>query len=80
MMLSLSTLLSRIRSSLPQRCTTNLFVLFIELPLSIHCYYMQKQLEHTSKLLASATEELKQTKYALTEKDYIILQQRKAGP
>ncbi|RWW59278.1 hypothetical protein BHE74_00033804 [Ensete ventricosum] len=39
---------------------------------------MQKQLDHTSKSLASATEELKQAKYALTEKDYIILQQRKA--
>ncbi|URD89170.1 KISc [Musa troglodytarum] len=38
----------------------------------------EKQLEHTSKLLGSATEELKQAKYALTEKDYIILQQRKA--
>ncbi|KAJ8466259.1 hypothetical protein OPV22_028811 [Ensete ventricosum] len=38
----------------------------------------EKQLDHTSKSLASATEELKQAKYALTEKDYIILQQRKA--
>lgn len=40
---------------------------------------MQKNLNETSKLLASTEEELKKCHYALKERDFIISQHRKAG-
>lgn len=40
---------------------------------------MQKSLEHTSKLLATAREDMKQAQYTLKEKDFVISEQRKAG-
>lgn len=40
---------------------------------------MQKNLNQTSKLLANTEEELKRCQYALKERDFIILEQKKAG-
>ena len=40
---------------------------------------LQKNLNHTSKLLASTEEGLKRCQYALSQRDFIISEQRKAG-
>lgn len=40
---------------------------------------LQKDLEHTSKVLANTKEELKKCNYSIKERDFIISEQRKAG-
>jgi len=42
-------------------------------------FSVQKSLNHTSKLLVTAKEDLKQLQYTLKEKDFIISEQKKAG-
>lgn len=42
-------------------------------------FFIQNSLNHTSKLLATAKEDLKQSQYNLKEKDFIISEQKKAG-
>ena len=40
---------------------------------------MQKSLEYSSKLLATARDDLTLAQYTMKEKDFIISEQRKAG-
>lgn len=40
---------------------------------------MQKMLDHTSRLLSSTKDELKQAHYNIKEKDFVISKQIKAG-
>lgn len=56
------------------------FFSFLFFSLSVlSSFHLQKSLEHTSKLLAAAREDLKQTQYTLKQKDFVISEQKKAG-